>query len=108
MIYSRAEIVLAELPFSSGSGSKARPALVIFDTGDQDALLARITSRTRTTPFDLAIFDWQLAGLRGPGSVRIHKLNTTAKSLIHSRIGILTPSDHQRIAAVLNQMFGGW
>lgn len=64
--YSKGEIVLILFPFPSGTGGKVRPGLVLVDSGDQDVLVARITSTKFSTLHDLPIVDWQAAGLSGP------------------------------------------
>ncbi|HEV7223067.1 MAG TPA: type II toxin-antitoxin system PemK/MazF family toxin, partial [Pirellulales bacterium] len=56
MPLSRGDIVLAELRFSDGSGSKIRPALVVQNDLNnrrlQDVILALITSTTRRTSLE--------------------------------------------------------
>jgi len=38
-------VVLIHFPFTDGSSAKKRPALVLLDAGDNDLLLARITTQ---------------------------------------------------------------
>jgi mRNA interferase MazF len=108
MTYSNGDIVLAVFPFSTGDAAKARPALVVFDSGDSDVVLARMTTQPRFSAHDFKVIDWSGAGLRGPSTIRLHKLFTVAESLIHKPLGHLTPADHQRVSAALAQMFGNW
>ena len=49
-LYKPGDVVLVKFPFTSGAGSKLRPALVILDTGDDDLVVARITTHTSLTP----------------------------------------------------------
>lgn len=56
------EIFLCQFPFTSGAGGKVRPALLLFDLG-QDAVICRVTSVRRSGPLDVALHDWQAAGL---------------------------------------------
>jgi len=57
------EIYICRFPFTSGAASKARPALVLFDLG-QDVLICRITSAASATPLDITIADWSSAEAR--------------------------------------------
>ena len=54
-IYSPAEVLLLSFPFSDTTTSKRRPALVLLDTGDEDMVVARITSQIHQTPFDVCL-----------------------------------------------------
>jgi mRNA interferase MazF len=104
--YSPATIVLVDFPNTDGAAGKPRPALVILDTGDADVLMARITSQSRPSQYDLPIGDWAAAGLRMPSSVRIHKLATMQKRKIRHTVGTLSSNDRQTVSAALNSIFG--
>jgi len=82
--------------------------LVILDSGDADIVVARVTTQSYRTAFDVAIVDWHAAGLLAPSVVRLHKLATLAKSLIGRSLGQVSTTDRQRIAAVLQRAFGTW
>ncbi len=56
------EVFICQFPFTSGAGSKNRPALVLFDL-PQDAIICRVTSVLRGGPLDVMLTDWQAAGL---------------------------------------------
>ena len=45
------EVFICQFPFTSGTGSKIRPALVLFDL-QQDAVICRVTSVSRTGTLD--------------------------------------------------------
>jgi mRNA interferase MazF len=106
--YQAGELVLIDFPFTTGAQSKVRPALVLLDSGDADVLVARITTQSVTTLYDVPLTDWQQAGLLAPSAVRLHKLVTSAKHRVNRVLGRLTPGDHQKISAVLMQTFGAW
>ncbi|WP_333356013.1 hypothetical protein [Microcoleus sp. N3A4] len=53
--------------------------MVLLDTGDEDMIIAKITSQIPRTTFDVEIREWQQAGLNRPSAVRLHKLNTFKK-----------------------------
>jgi mRNA interferase MazF len=107
-IYAPGELVLVDFPFVSGAASLVRPALVVLDTGDNDVTLARVTTQSHITSYDLAISDWRGAGLRAPSFIRLHKMVTAEKSFIKRQLGSLRPIDHQHVAAVLQRMFAAW
>jgi mRNA-degrading endonuclease toxin of MazEF toxin-antitoxin module len=86
------EIYIRRFPFTSGTASKARPALVLFDLG-HDVLICRITSAASSTPLDITIADWSAAGLARPSIARLDRLITAEKSLLHVRLGELSPAD---------------
>ncbi len=107
-LYNPGDVVLVKFPFTSGSTWKLRPALVILDTGDVDLLVARITTHSSPTPFDIALIDWRGAGLLAPSNARLHKLATLAKSDIHRALGRLQATDRQGIGEALRRMFDQW
>ena len=62
-VYELGDVVLVDFPQSGSELPKRRPALVLLDIGDADALLAPITTRERTGPGDVRIRDWEQGGL---------------------------------------------
>ncbi|HWG42107.1 MAG TPA: type II toxin-antitoxin system PemK/MazF family toxin [Gemmataceae bacterium] len=106
--YQAGELVLIDFPFTTGAQSKVRPALMLLDAGGADILVARITTQSVTTLYDVPLTDWQQAGLLAPSAVRLHKLVTSAKHRVNRLLGRLTSQDHQTISAVLLQTFGSW
>jgi mRNA interferase MazF len=91
------EIYLCDFPFTSGTASKKRPCLVLFDLG-ADVLIARITSVLHTEPHDLSIRDWQQAGLLKASTVRLARLVTIERSLLFRRLGSLSTFDQGAVA----------
>ncbi len=108
ILYEPGDVVLVEFPFTSGAGSKLRPALVILDTGDVDLVVARITTQSSNSPFDVAVTDWRGAGLLAPSIARLHKLATLEKSDIHRTLGRLQATDRQSVAVVLRRALDPW
>ena len=98
-------IVLLSFPFADAAGAKRRPALVILDAGDDDLVVVRVTGQPAQTTFDVAIHDWQQAGLLLPSVARVHKLATLEKRLVERRLGSLAPNDWRRVSAAIRQMF---
>jgi mRNA interferase MazF len=103
--YSSGELLLVSFPFADITGAKRRPALVLFDTGDEDIIVARVTSQTVESEFDVELLDWQQAGLLIPSVVRIHKVATLEKRLVERNLGTLTPSDWARVQAKIQQLW---
>ena len=57
------ELWVANIPFTSGSGFKNRPVLILWLDG-MDAVVAAVTSATPRSATDVLLADWKLAGLR--------------------------------------------
>jgi mRNA interferase MazF len=53
--YQAGDVVLVDFPFTVSGPGKPRPALVILDTGDADLLLARVTTQSRVTTYDVVL-----------------------------------------------------
>ncbi|XWK87456.1 MAG: type II toxin-antitoxin system PemK/MazF family toxin [Phormidium sp.] len=103
--YQSGEVVLITFMFTGATESKRRPGLVILDTGDEDIIVARITSQTAKTVFDVEIVEWQQAGLRLPSVVRLHKINTLEKALIERKLGVLTENDWVQVRDRIQQIW---
>jgi len=86
------EIYLCRFPFTDGQGFKLRPALVLFDLGE-DALICRVTGRLRSGPMDVVIAQWQAAGLVKSSIARLDRIITAEKSIFLRRLGCLSPAD---------------
>ena len=90
-------------PFTDGAGVKRRPALVLLDTGDEDIVVARVTSQAVADPYDAGLDDWRQAGLLLPSIARLHKVATLQKRLVGGRLGRLSPGDWSRVILTLRQ-----
>ncbi len=98
------DIILILFPFSDAAGVKRRPALIISDCGDEDVIVARISSRSAQGVFDVELSDWRLSGLLFPSTVRINKLATLQKRLIERRLGKLTEKDRVRVHDAMQEI----
>ncbi|MCI0489837.1 MAG: type II toxin-antitoxin system PemK/MazF family toxin [Blastocatellia bacterium] len=103
--YSPGEIVLLSFPFSDATGAKRRPALVLFDAGDNDIIVARVTSHIARTALDVELAEWQQEGLLIPSLARVHKVATLEKRLVERRLGTLTPGDWARVKLKIQQLW---
>ena len=103
--YSPGEIVLLSFPFSDATGAKKRPALVLLDAGDNDVLVARVTSHIARTDFDVELVEWRQGGLLIPSVARVHKMATLEKRLVERRLGSLTSGDWARVKEKIQQLW---
>ena len=72
MILRFGEVVLIRMRFHRSTGAKVRPAVVLLDIGDDDFVAAPIISQPRRVEHDVAIEDWQAAGLNVASYAREH------------------------------------
>ena len=93
MSYEFGDVVLVRFPQSGGRGPKQRPALVVLDFGDSDVVLAPITSVDHGGPGDLAIRDWQAAGLLRTSWVRLGKIAAIEKVNVSKTLGRILEAD---------------
>lgn len=103
--YEPGDIVLLAFPFTGGSGKKQRPALVVLDPGDDDLLVARVTTQPEQSRLDLALKEWRRAGLLAPSTVRMHKLATLEKALVVRTLGRLTDQDQAAFSGLFRRMY---
>jgi mRNA interferase MazF len=89
--------VLLAFPFADTTGIKRRPALVLLDSGDDDIVVARITSQISQTSYEVQIIRWQEAGLILLSVVRLHKIATVEKQLVNRRLGALRLDDWAKV-----------
>jgi mRNA interferase MazF len=102
--YHSGEIILLSFPFTDVTGVKRRPALVLLDTGDEDIIVARVTSQAVQAIFDVELVEWRQAGLLLPSVVRVDKLATLGKGLVERRLGMLTSNDWMQVVARVKQL----
>ncbi len=103
--YRAGEVVLVEFPFTSGEGNKRRPALILLDTGDNDVVVARITSQEGRDEFDVEVKNWKEAGLLRESIVRVHKIATLEKTLIARKMGKLAESDWTNVKTAIEHLW---
>jgi len=70
--------------------------------------VARVTTQAVSSSQDVPITDWQGAGLLAASIVRLHKLATLEKSLVHRVLGSHQPADRNQVSAVMKQIYGNW
>ena len=103
--YNFGDIILIKFPFSNSTLIKKRPALVILDTGDEDIVVARITTQIYYSDYDYSILNWSHAGLLDSSEVRCHKVATLEKDLIEFKLGKLSNADLLKFKIQYNSIF---
>jgi len=103
--YNFGDIVLVGFPHTDLQGISKRPAIVLYVSGDQDVLLARITTQEYTTETDYKIPDWQKSGLLTESYIRLGKQATIEKRFIIRKLGTLEIKDIEVLKSILKRMF---
>jgi mRNA interferase MazF len=110
-VLTRGDVVLVDYPFSSGAGSKRRPALVLQNDRDNarltNTIIAMITSQTarahEATQLLIALStpEGRQSGLRQDSVVACNSLFTIERRLVLHRIGMLSVDLMSQIDACL-------
>ncbi|BAZ15512.1 hypothetical protein NIES4071_73840 [Calothrix sp. NIES-4071] len=95
-IIEAGDLWVANIPFSTGTGSKKRPILILWLDGD-DAITAAITSVQPRTRTDVILDNWAESGLRVESTVRLSRLVCLEKSLLRAKIGRISDTDAQNL-----------
>lgn len=93
------ECWVADIPFTSGAGSKKRPVLVLWLDG-LDTVVAAVTSAAPRSPTDVPLTDWRLAGLRVPSTVRLSRLDCLEQTLLIHKLGSISAGDAAQVKTV--------
>jgi len=103
--FAKGEVVLIDFPFSDGSGSKIRPALIVR-IFREDVILVPITTNLYRTFFSVSLADddFSTGALRGPSLVRTDFLITFHISLLLRQIGRITESKYDEVIDALCAM----
>jgi len=103
--YNLGDIVLIGFPHTDLQGISKRPAIVLYDSDDQDILLARITPQEYLTETDYKNPDWQKSGLLAESYIRLGKQATIEKRFIIRKLGSLEAKDVEVLKSILRRMF---
>jgi mRNA interferase MazF len=106
--YRPGDLVLVAFPFTAGSQTKSRPAMVVLDVGDADVLVSRVTTQSAQGEYDVLLRDWKGAGLLAPSTVRLHKLATLEKSLIQRSLGCIQTDDRTAVSLAARRLVESW
>jgi len=102
--YSFGDVVLVGFPHTDLQGISKRPALVLYDAGDQDVLVARITTQEYTTDADYKIKNWQSSGLLASSYARLGKQATIEKQHVVRVLGKINVLETETIKMILKKM----
>jgi mRNA interferase MazF len=105
MIYRFGDIVFIGFPHSDLKGLTKRPAVVLYDSGDQDVLVARITTQDYISETDHKIFDWEKCGLLAASTIRLSKQATIEKRFILRMLGTLEPIEISELKSLLRKIY---
>jgi mRNA interferase MazF len=96
MAIKAGEFWVADIPFTDASATKRRPVLVLW-LDASDTVVAAVTTANPRTATDVALGDWQAAGLRLPSTVRLSRLDCLEQSLLIRRLGVNSASGGQMV-----------
>ncbi len=103
--YKFGDIVLIGFPHTDLQGVSKRPAIVLYDSGDQDVLVARVTTQEYKSEGDYKIRDWGKCGLLGESYIRLGKLATIEKRFIMRKLGTLETIEIDVLKSILKRIF---
>ena len=103
--YKIGDIVLIGFPQSDLKHIAKRPAIVLFDAGDEDILVARVTTQEYTTRTDCKVQNWSGCGLMAESHIRLGKQATLEKRLVIRHLGRLEESEIDQARSILQKMF---
>lgn len=102
--YKFGDVLLIDFLQSTGD-KKRRPALVILDTGDEDIILAPITTKERNGQGDYKLIDWKESGLLRESWVRLAKITSLHKDDILRSLGQIREPDQKEIIVLWQRLF---
>ena len=103
--YKLGDILLIGFPHTDLQGVSKRPAMVLYDSGDQDVLVARVMTQEYKSEADYKIQEWKKCGLLGESYVRLGKQATIEKRFIIRKFGTLETKEIDTLKSILQRMF---
>lgn len=104
-LYSFGNIILIGFPHTDLQKISKRPAIVLYDSGDQDVLVARVTTQEYTTEADYKILGWEKYGLLAPSYIRLGKQATLEKRYVIKQLGTLEALEIEALKSILRKIF---
>ncbi len=105
MSYSFGDIVIIAFPYTNMNNAIMRPAVVLVDVGDEDIIVARITSQKRDVKNEIEVHNWKSKGLLMPSYVRLSKIATLNRRDIKKKISKLDDVDIEESKQILKKLF---
>jgi len=116
MALQRGDVVLVQYPYSSGTGSKLRPALVVQPDQNNrrlsNVILAPITTTTHRHDqptqclIELDTEPGKAAGLRHTSVVSCENLSTVSQSLVRRKLGQMPSTTMNQVDECLKSALG--
>jgi mRNA interferase MazF len=103
--YRFGDIILIGFPHADLQGLSKRPAIVLYDAGDHDVLVARVTTQEYVADGDYKILDWRKGGLLAESYVRLGKQATIDKRFIIKQLGRLEAAEIEKLKSILSRIF---
>lgn len=102
----KGDIVLVKFPFTDFSGTKNRPALVLF-SNDLDVTVAFISTQLKWKEnTDIVLLPNSENGLKKESLVRLSKLATINRNLVLGILGKVDEQNHMVLNQNLKNIFG--
>lgn len=111
MTFDFGDVLIVEFPFTDGSTSKRRPAVVIssaeYNQQRPDLALMAITSQMRPVEAELEVYlaGWQDAGLAKPSALK-PVVFSLAHDFVRSKAGVLAVPDLKELRGLLGRSLG--
>jgi mRNA interferase MazF len=102
--YKFGDIVLVFFIQPNGERKK-RPAMVILDIGDDDVILAPITTAERNGRGNYRIKEWQKSSLLKESWLRLAKVSCLEKMNIDRTLGKVSDKDKRRAAVLWAKLY---
>ncbi|MFB3884200.1 MAG: type II toxin-antitoxin system PemK/MazF family toxin [Thermodesulfobacteriota bacterium] len=103
--YNFGDIVLIGFPHTDLQGVSKRPAIVLFDSGDQDIVVGRVTTQEYRSETDYKVRDWKKCGLLGESYIRLGKQATIEKRFVIRKLGTIERKEIDPLKSILKGMF---
>jgi len=97
--FVKGDLVVLPFPFSDLSSTKKRPALIVATMRGDDLLVCQITGQVMGDTYVIEVKDSDILGgkLAGVSYIRTNKIFTADKSIIHYKIGNLSPAKMNKV-----------
>jgi len=100
-VYNFGDILLIGFPHTDLKGVSKRPAVVLYDSGDQDILVARVTTQSYSTEADYRVIEWKKCGLLAESFIRLGKQATIEKLYTVRKLGTLPATEIENVKSIL-------
>jgi mRNA interferase MazF len=112
--YERGQVIVVNVPFSTQTGAKPRPGVVVsaaaFHASLPDVIVCPVSSQPRHAerpgPGDVPLRHWKAVGLRYPSAARVSNIVSVEKTLIKRVLGKLAADDLARLERALKAALG--